>query len=75
MRITKREPTPGYCDANSVGTTKWAFGRKHGQKNRKTTLSPLVRLFLVKKRTVFFFGELVRWMLHIVAARHPGLGW
>ena len=30
---------------------------KHGQKNRKTTLSPLVgRVFLVNKRTIFFFG-------------------
>ena len=54
--VTKREPTPGYSDAYSVGTPKWAFGEKHGQKHRSTTLSPLVRrVFLVNKRTIFFF--------------------
>ena len=37
MLGTKREPTPGYSDAYSVDTLKWAFWKK----NRKTTLSPL----------------------------------
>ena len=46
MLVTKREPAPGCNDAHSGGT----------QKNRKTTLSPLVRrVFLVNKRTIFFF--------------------
>ena len=51
------------------------FGRNNWQKNRKTTLSPLFRrVFLVNKRTLFFFRELVIWMLHIDRARHPGPG-
>ena len=28
MLVTEREPTPGYNDAYSVGTPKWAFWRK-----------------------------------------------
>ena len=41
----------------------------------KTTISPLFRhVFLVNKRTLFFFGGLVIWMLHIGRARHPGPG-
>ena len=68
---TEREPTPGYNDAYSVGAT-WG---KQGQKNRKTTLSPLVgRVFLVNKRTTFFLWGLVIWMLHIGKVRHPGPG-
>ena len=47
------------------------LGGKNGQKNRKTTLSPLVRRVLrVNKRTLFFFWGLVIWMLHIGRARH-----
>ena len=57
MLVTKREPTPGYNDAHLVGTSNWAFWKNSGQKHRKTTISPLVRrLFLVSKRTVYFFG-------------------
>ena len=54
--VTKREPTPGYRDAYSMGTLKWAFRMKYGLWYGKTSLSPLVgRLFLVNKRTIFFF--------------------
>ena len=75
MLVTKREPTHGYNDAYSVGTPNWACWVKSGQKNRKTTVSPMVRrVFLVNKRTIFFFWWLVLWMLHFGRARHPGLG-
>ena len=71
--VTKREHTPGYCDAYSVGTPNFLW--KHGQRNRKTTLSPLVgRVFLVNKRTISFWGGLVILMLHIGRARHLGPG-
>ena len=70
MLVAEREPTSGYSVAYSVGTPKWALWEKHGQKKRKTTLSPLVtRVFPVSKRTFFFYGRLV-----IGRARHPGPG-
>ena len=73
--VAKREPTPGYYDAYSVGTPKWAFLEESGQKNRKTTLSPLFRrVLLVNKRTLFFLWGLVIWMLHTGRAGHPGPG-
>ena len=57
MLVTKREPTPGYCHAYSVGTPKWAFCGKYGLRDCKTKISPMVRrVFLVNKRTIFFFG-------------------
>ena len=42
----------------------------------KTTVSPLYgRLFLVSKRTIFFFfGKFTVWMFPIGRARHPGPG-
>ena len=56
MGVAKREPIPCYHDAYSVGTPWWAFRGNYGQKERKTTLSPLVRrVLLVNKRTNFFF--------------------
>ena len=70
MLVAKREPTPCYRDAYSVGTHKRAFREKGWQKNRKTT----GRLFLVSKRTIFFFWEVIVWMFHIGRARHPGPG-
>ena len=78
MLVAKREPTPCYRDAYSVGTPKRAFGRRGGkgwQKNHcKTTFSPLFgHFFLVSKRTTSFFGVIV-WMFHTGRARHPGPG-
>ena len=50
------------------------FVEKAG-KSTKTMISPLVgRYFLVCKRTIFFFGEVLVWMFHIGWARHPGPG-
>ena len=54
--VAKPEPTPCYYGAFSVGTPRWACSGKSGQKHRKTSISPLIRrLFLVGKRTVYFF--------------------
>ena len=65
MLVAKQEPTPCYHDAYSVGTPRWAFGEKGLPNHCKTTMSPLFRhVFLVNKRTLFFFGRLVIWMLH-----------
>ena len=56
MLVAKREPTPCYRDAYSVGSSKWTYRRKGWQIHCETTFSPLyVRLFLVSKRTSFFF--------------------
>ena len=75
MLVTKREPTPGYHDASSVGTPMWAVLEKGWQNHCKSMVSNLLgRFFLVSKRTLCFFGRLVAWMLHIGRARHPGPG-
>ena len=75
MLVAMREPTPCYRDAYSVGIPKGACGGKSGQNHCKTTVSPLSRsVFLVSKRTLYFFWGLVVWMLHIGRARHPGPG-
>ena len=38
-------------------------------------ISPFLgRFFLVSKRTFFFFGEVLSWVLHVGRTRHPGLG-
>ena len=67
--------TPCYHDAYSVGIPKRACGGKSGQNHCKTTVSPRGnRVFLVSKRTLYFFWEKVVWMLHIGRARHPGPG-
>ena len=67
-------PTPCYNDAYLVGTPKWAFLEKDWLKHCKTMISPFIgRLFLVSKRT-FYFWWVIRWMLHIGRARHPGPG-
>ena len=56
--VTKREPTPGYDGAYSVGTPKWALLEKSGQNLCKTTISPLCkRVFLVNKRTLSCWGD------------------
>ena len=56
MLVAKWEPTSGYCDAYPVGTPKWAFWEKSGLNYCKTTVSLLFkRVFLVNKKTVFFF--------------------
>ena len=73
MLVAMREPTPCYRDAYSVGIPKGAYGGKSGQNHCKTTVSPLIHsVFLVSKRTLYFFWELVVWMLYIGRARHPG---
>ena len=71
--VTKREPTLGYNDVHSVGTPKWAFWEKNGQKNCKSTLSPWYDVFFWSTKGRFSFsGELVMWMIHIGWARHAG---
>ena len=70
MIVAKLEPTSCYRDAYSVGTPKRAFWRKGWKNHCKTTVSALV----VNKRTLFFFWEMVIWMLHIRRAGHPGPG-
>ena len=75
MLVAMREPTPCYHDAYSVVSLKGHFGRKSGQSHYKTTVSPRVKcVFLVSKRTLYFFWRVVVWMLHIGRARHPGPG-
>ena len=75
MLVAKREPTPCYHDAYLVGIPKGAYGEKSGQSHCKTTVSPRGKcVFLVSKRTLYFFWVVVVWMLHIGRARHPGPG-
>ena len=75
MLVAKREPAPCYHDAYSVGIPKGAYGGKSGQNHCKTTVSPRDKcVFLVSKRTLYFFWGVVVWMLHIGRARHPGPG-
>ena len=75
MLVAMREPTPCHHDAYAVGIPKGAYGGKSGQIQHKTTVSPLFNcVFLVSKRTLYFFWEKVVWMLHIGRARHPGPG-
>ena len=74
MLVANWVPTPCYNDAFLVGTPKWALWGKGWLKHCKTTISPFLgRFFLVSKRTFYFLG-VVRWMLHIGRARHPGPG-
>ena len=71
--VAKREPTPCYHDAYSVGTPNRAFREKGWQIHCKTMISPFFgRFFLVSKRTIFLVVLL--WVLHIGLARHPGPG-
>ena len=75
MLVAKWVPTPCYNDAYSVGTPKRALWGKGWQEQYETTFSPhLGRFFLVSKRTFYIFGEVIRWMLQIGRARHPGPG-
>ena len=59
---------------------RWApltghFGRKGWQKHCKTMVSPFLgRFFLVSKRTISFFWEVLSRVLHIGRTRHPGPG-
>ena len=56
MLVAKREPTPGYYDAYSVGTPKWAFWEKHGQREKQDHTFTLVgRVLLVKQEDYFLF--------------------
>ena len=51
------------------------MGGRSGQNHYKTTVSPLIKcVFLVSKRTLYFFWEKVVWMLLLGRARHPGPG-
>ena len=73
MLVARREPTPCYNDAYSVGTPNRAFLGKGWLKNGKTMISPFLgRFFLASKRTICFFVLL--WVLYIGRARHPGPG-
>ena len=75
MLVAMREPTPCYHDAYSVGIPKRACGGKSGQNQCKTTVSLHKKcVFLVSKRTLYFFWRVVVWMLHIGRTRHPGPG-
>ena len=54
---------------------KGHMGGKSAQIYRKTTVSTRGKcVFLVSKRTLYFFWEVVVWMLHIGRAWHPGPG-
>ena len=56
MQVTKREPTPGYYDAYSVGTPYKSCWEKGGQNHCKATVLPLFkRVFLVNKRRLALF--------------------
>ena len=45
---------------------EWAYREKGWQMNCKTKISPFYgRLFLVSKRTFFFIGRVLVWMLHV----------
>ena len=62
MLVAKREPTPCYHDAYSVGTPNRAFWEKGWQIHCKTMISPFFgRFFLVSKMTIFFF---VGWLFY-----------
>ena len=75
MLEARRGRTPCYRDAYSVGTPNMAFWEKGWQKHGKTMISPFLgRFFLVSKRTIFFFWEVLLWVLYIGRARHPGPG-
>ena len=51
------------------------LGEKRAERPQDHTFAPwFKRVFLVNKRTLFFSGELVIWMVHIGRARHPGPG-
>ena len=66
--MTNEEPT---SDARWASLTVhlWKNGQIHG----KTTVSPQgIFVFLVSKRTIFFFGGFVVWMSSIGRARLPG---
>ena len=56
MPVTKREPTPGHYDAYLVGIPKGACEGRYGQTHCKTTFSHVFFVFLVSKKTAFFFG-------------------
>ena len=68
MLVAKREPT-------TLMHIRWVhlgghFGRKDDRFTVSLTVSSLFkRVFLVTKRTLFFLGELVIWMLHTGKAR------
>ena len=73
MLVAKWVPTPCYTDAYSVGTPKWALWEKGSQKHYETTFSLHLGRFLFGKQKNFS-GRVIRWMLHIGRARHPGPG-
>ena len=73
MLVAKWEPIQCYRDVYSVGILRRACGGNSGQMHCKTTSSPRGNcVFLVSKRTLYFFWGVVVWMLHIGRARHPG---
>ena len=74
MLVAEWEPTPCYRDAYSW-YPKVAILGKGWQNHCNTTVSPLFkRVFLVNKRTLFFLGGMVIWLLLFGRARHLGPG-
>ena len=71
MLVAKWVPTPCYNNACSVGTPKWALGRKGWLKHVDPFLG---RFFLVSKRTFHFFGNGYAVDASYRRARHPGPG-
>ena len=54
---------------------KGLVGRSAGRFTVRPQFPPVANVFfLVSKRTLYFFWEVVVWMLHIGRARHPGPG-
>ena len=54
---------------------KGHVGGRAGKITVRPQFPPRVKcVFLVSKRTLYFFWEMVVWMLHIGRARHPGPG-
>ena len=77
------EYASSYEGAHPLATVmhiRWVFLRGHmggsaGKIIVRPQFHPLLKVFfLVSKRTLYIFWEVVVWMLHIGRARHPGPG-
>ena len=69
-------PSPGYSDAYSVGTPKWAFcGETLAKLHFRPHFPPWLDVLLCVTRGLSSFsGRLAIWMLHTGRAGHPGPG-
>ena len=71
MLVTKREPTPGYNDAYSVGTLTKHFGGKAGRCTVRPHFLPCLDVFFWLANGPFYLWvRLVVWMPHIGRAQH-----